>query len=150
MEQVSRVSRTDDTVFRVLAIDPGERRIGIAVSDAIGLTAQGIETFDVGAGTDFLDHLGVLVARYQIKVVVIGLPLSMAGKDIEGSRRSRELAARIGERFGLEVVLRDERMTSLEAERILRSGERGFARRDIDKLSAVLLLQGYLDERAGR
>jgi putative Holliday junction resolvase len=92
----------------------------------------------------------VLVARYQIKVVVIGLPLSMAGKDIEGSRRSRELAARIRERFGLEVVLRDERMTSLEAERILRSGERGFARRDIDKLSAVLLLQGYLDERAGR
>ena len=143
------MSDANDTVIRVLAIDPGERRIGLAVSDALGMTAQGIDTFDAAKGKDLLDHLGGLIARYQVRAVVIGLPLSMAGNDIEGSQRSRALAAQIAARFGLEVVLRDERMTSLEAERILRSGDRRFERSDIDKLSAVLLLQSYLDERSG-
>jgi putative Holliday junction resolvase len=148
MRQVSRLFSADDTTFRVLGIDPGARRIGLALSDPLALTAQGLETFVAGGKEDFEDHLGGLIARYQIKTVVLGLPLSMKGEEIEGSRRSRALAARIVERFALEVVLRDERMTSLEAEKVLRSGERGFERRDIDKLSAVLLLQNYLDERS--
>jgi len=135
---------------RVLAIDPGARRVGLAVSDPLGMTAQGIETFETGKGKDLLDHLGELVERYQIERVVVGLPLSMQGKDIEGSARSRALAAQIRERFGLNVVLMDERMTSLEAERVLRSGDRRFERGDIDRLSAVLLLQSHLDERPGR
>jgi len=135
---------------RVLAIDPGAKRVGLAVSDPLGMTGQGIETFEMGKGKDLLDHLGELVERYKIEKVVVGLPLSMQGKDIEGSVRSRALAARIGERFGLEVVLMDERLTSLEAERVLRSGDRRFERGDIDRLSAVLLLQSHLDERPGR
>jgi len=135
---------------RVLAIDPGAKRVGLAVSDPLGMTGQGIETFEMGKGKDILDHLGELVERYKIEKVVVGLPLSMQGKDIEGSVRSRALAARIGERFGLEVVLMDERLTSLEAERVLRSGDRRFERGDIDRLSAVLLLQSHLDERPGR
>ena len=135
---------------RVLAIDPGAKRVGLAVSDPLGMTGQGIETFEMGKGKDLLDHLGELVERYTIEKVVVGLPLSMQGKDIEGSVRSRALAARIGERFGLEVVLMDERLTSLEAERVLRSGDRRFERGDIDRLSAVLLLQSHLDERPGR
>ena len=135
---------------RVLAIDPGAKRVGLAVSDPLGMTGQGIETFEMGKGKDILDHLGELVERYQIERVVVGLPLSMQGKDIEGSARSRALAAQIRERFGLNVVLMDERMTSLEAERVLRSGDRRFERGDIDRLSAVLLLQSHLDERPGR
>ena len=66
------------------------------------------------------------------------------------AQRSRELASRIEGRFGVGTVLVDERMTSLEAERVLKSGERAFERGDIDKLSAVLLLQSYLDERSKR
>lgn len=134
---------------RVLAIDPGAKRIGLAVSDELGLTAQGLDTFETGTGVDFLDHLQELIDRYEIRAMIIGLPLSMRGTDIEGSGRSRALAARIADRFALEVVLMDERMTSLEAERVLKSGDRGYERGDIDKLAAVLLLQSHLDERRG-
>ena len=140
--------RTNGRKSRVLAIDPGVRRIGLAMSDELGLTAQGLETYEVSPKADFLDHLRDLIDRHEISTVVLGLPRSMSGADIEGSGRSRALAARIADRFHVEVVLRDERMTSLEAERILKSGDRGFERGDIDKLSAVLLLQSYLDERA--
>ena len=135
---------------RVLAIDPGSKRTGLAMSDPLGMTAQGLDTFVEGAGKDLLAHLGELIDLHGIDRVVVGLPLSMQGKDIEGSGRSRSLAARITERFGLAVHLMDERMTSLEAERVLRSGDRGFERGDIDKLSAMLLLQSYLDERPKR
>ena len=135
---------------RVLALDPGTKRTGLAMSDPLGMTAQGLDTFEAGAERDLLDHLGGLIELNGIDTVVVGLPLSMQGKDIEGSGRSRALAARITERFGLEVRLMDERMTSLEAERVLRSGDRSFDRGDIDKLSAMLLLQSYLDERPKR
>jgi putative Holliday junction resolvase len=135
---------------RVLAIDLGSKRTGLAMSDPLGMTAQGLDTFETGAGKDLLDHLGGLIELHGIDRVVVGLPLSMQGKDIEGSGRSRALAARIMQRFGLEVRLMDERMTSLEAERVLRSGDRSFDRGDIDKLSAMLLLQSYLDERPER
>jgi putative Holliday junction resolvase len=132
---------------RVLAIDPGSKRTGLAMSDPLGMTAQGLDTFVEGEGKEFLDHLGGLIELNGIDRIVVGLPLSMQGKDIEGSGRSRALAARIVERFGIEARLMDERMTSLEAERVLRSGDRSFVRGDIDKLSAMLLLQSYLDER---
>ena len=135
---------------RVLAIDPGAKRMGLAVSDSLGITAQGLETFETGKGRDLLDHLDAIIERNAITTVVVGLPLSMRGEDIEGSERSRALAERIVERFGVEVVLQDERMTSLEAERTLRSGERSFDRSDVDKLAAVLLLQSYLDARTER
>lgn len=135
---------------RVLAIDPGTKRTGLAMSDPLGMTAQGLDTFVEGPGKNLLDHLRGLVELHGIATVVVGLPLSMQGKDIEGSGRSRALAARIEETLGLEVRLMDERMTSLEAERVLRSGDRGFERGDIDKLSAMLLLQSYLDERPKR
>ncbi len=132
---------------RVLAIDPGTRRTGLAISDALGLTAQGLETFVAGKGKDLFDRLRELIEEFRVATVVVGLPLSMQGKDIEGSARSRELAAGIGERFGVSVILMDERMTSLEAERVLRSGDRDFAKGDIDRLSAMLLLQSYLDSK---
>ena len=134
----------------MLAIDPGTKRTGLAVSDPLGMTAQGLDTYEETPGKDFLDHLGGLVERYGVEAVVVGLPLSMQGKEIEGSGRSRALAERIAGRFALPVRLMDERMTSLEAERVLRSGDREFARGDIDKLSAMLLLQSYLDERPKR
>jgi len=144
------MAETKDNVARVLAIDPGAKRIGLAMSDPLGITAQGLETFETGKGREFLDHLDAIIERHAITTVIVGLPLSMRGVDIEGSGRSRALAGRIEKRFGVEVVLQDERMTSLEAERVLRSGERSFDARDIDKLAAVLLLQNYLDARTER
>jgi putative Holliday junction resolvase len=131
---------------RILAIDPGVKRIGLAVSDPLGVTAQGLDTFEVGAGREFFDYLGELVSRYEVARVVVGLPLSMHGADIEGSERARALARRMHERLGIEVVLRDERMTSREAERVLAGSDRRSEKRDVDRLAAVLLLQAYLEE----
>lgn len=134
---------------RVLAIDPGTKRWGLAMSDPLGATAQGLETFAAGGERAFLDHVGDLIAVHGVGTVVIGEPRSMAGGAIEGTARSRELAAAIETRFGVAVVLRDERMTSREAERTLAAGERRSGKADIDRLAAVLLLQSYLDERPG-
>jgi len=131
---------------RILGIDPGLKRIGLAVSDPLGITAQGLDTFEATSGIDFLDYLSNLFEEYGIGEVVVGMPLSMSGGDIEGTGKARELAERIQTRFGVRVVLRDERMTSLEAERYLK--ERGNRKaKDIDRLAAVFILQTYLDER---
>lgn len=133
---------------RVLGIDPGTVRWGLALSDPLRITAQGLETFSGGDETAFVEHVARLVDENGVETVVIGLPLAMHGGEIEGSARSRALADRIVGRCGVAVELRDERMTSREAERVL--GQEGRIRRagDIDRLAAVLLLQSWLDERA--
>jgi putative Holliday junction resolvase len=130
---------------RVIAIDPGLKRVGLAMSDPLGATAQGLETFETARG-ELIDRLRSLIEENSVTTVVVGLPLSMAGGEIEGSARSRALAAEIREKLGVEVVLRDERMTSLEAERVLAGGGRKSEKGDTDKLAAVLLLQSYLEE----
>lgn len=131
---------------RILGIDPGTKRLGVAVSDELGITAQGLDTFEVGNGVEFIDYLRDLITMYNIKVIVVGMPLSMSGEDIEGTEMARELAEGLRREFKLEIVLRDERLTSLEAERILRENGRIRNAGDIDRLAAVLLLQSYLDE----
>ena len=132
---------------RILSVDPGTRRTGLAVSDELGITAQGLETFDARVrGSDLVGHIASLVEKYGIIEVVLGLPLSMSGGGIEGTERSRALAAGIEERCGVKVVLRDERMTSLEVERVMKQEGRIKDAGDIDRLSAVVLLQSYLEE----
>lgn len=136
-------------VGRVLAIDPGTKRTGLAVSDELGITAQGLETY-TGSRQELVEHIGRLAGEYGIIAVVIGLPLSMSGEELEGAGRSRELAAAIENEYRIDVVLRDERMTSLEAERIMKLEGRIKNAGDIDRLAAVLLLSSYLEERGAR
>ena len=131
--------------MRILGIDPGTKRVGLAVSDELGVTAQGIDTYEIKDKETFRVFLKGLVSRYNIGVVVLGKPLSMSGGEIEGTERSRELASFIERECGARVVLVDERMTSLEAERVLKEQGRIREAGDIDRLAAVLLLQGYLD-----
>ena len=138
---------SDETGCRILGIDPGTKRYGFAVCDPLGITAQGLDTFEPADARELMARIGDLISEYQARAVVIGLPLSMSGGEIEGTERSRELAGLIGERFAVDVVLRDERMTSIEAERVLRTEGRIRNAGDIDRLSATLLLQSYLDER---
>ena len=133
-------------VGRVLAIDPGKKRTGLAVSDELGITAQGLETY-TGSREELVEHVGLLAGEYDIITVVIGLPLSMSGVELENAALSRELAAVIEKKYGIEVVLRDERMTSLEAERVMKQAGRIKNAGDIDRLAAVLLLSSYLEER---
>ena len=130
---------------RILGIDPGTKRVGLAVSDELGVTAQGLDTYNITTEEAFRVFLKELCSRYNIGVVVLGKPLSMSGGEIEGTERSRELASFIERECGARVVLVDERMTSLEAERVLREQGRIREAGDIDRVAAVLLLQGYLD-----
>lgn len=138
---------SDETGCRILGIDPGTKRYGFAVSDPLGITAQGLDTFEPSNDGELMARIGELITEFNADIIVLGLPLSMSGGEIEGTERSRELAGRIRERFAVDIILRDERMTSLEAERVLRSEGRIRNAGDIDRLSATLLLQSYLDER---
>jgi putative Holliday junction resolvase len=132
-------------ICRALAIDPGTKRIGLAVSDELGLTAQGLDTYELVGEDAFIVFLKDLQMRYNMEVIVLGEPRSMSGGEIEGTERSRELARLIERELDIRVVLVDERMTSLEAERVLKQAGRIREAGKIDRLAAVLLLQGYLD-----
>ena len=131
---------------RVLAIDPGERRVGLAVSDPLGITAQGLPTFDLRGGV-LDDHISRLVHEYEVTRIVVGNPLSLSGRESEGSARARELAGRLGRLLGIPVELWDERLSSAEAHRAL-SGSRA-PKGAVDRVAAVLILQGYLDASSG-
>ena len=127
---------------RVLAIDPGERRIGLAVSDPLGITAQGLPTFDLRDGV-LVAHIESLAREYEIVRIVIGNPLSMSGRESEGSARARALAGELATRLALPVELWDERLSSTEANRIL-AGTRA-QKGAVDRIAAVLIRQGWLD-----
>jgi putative Holliday junction resolvase len=131
---------------RVLAVDPGERRVGLAVSDPLGITAQGLPTFDRRGG-ELSDHIERLAREYDVARIVIGNPLSLSGRESEGSARARALARELRARLSLPVELWDERLTSTEANRIL-SGSRA-GKGAADRIAAALILQGYLDAHAG-
>jgi putative Holliday junction resolvase len=93
---------TGEAVGRILAVDPGERRVGLAVSDPLGVVAQGLPTFDKKRG-DVFAHLRALAAEYQLERVVVGHPLSMSGRENEASRAADEFARAIEQALGLPV-----------------------------------------------
>jgi len=132
---------------RILAIDFGTRRIGLAVSDALGMTAQGLPTRQRTRITDDLEHLRSLVENYSVERVLVGNPLGHGGGETAMSRLAAEFAEKLRRRLPCPVELRDERLTSVEANRTLREAglSIGKCRRAVDRMSAVLLLQSYLD-----
>jgi len=132
---------------RVLAIDPGERRAGLAVSDPLGITAQGLPTFDRKSG-DLHAHIELLVREYDVTRIVVGNPISMSGRESEGSGRARALAAELEERLSLPVELWDERLSSAEAHRVLAGSKAD--KGAVDRVAAVIILQGYLDAHSRR
>jgi putative Holliday junction resolvase len=109
--------------MRILGIDPGERRVGIAVSDPLLITAQGLETFDTQSGTDLIDHVRDLVERYEVAEIVVGNPVGLSGKEGAASAKATELARRLRVSLSVPVTLWDERLSTREANRVLR-GER--------------------------
>jgi len=129
--------------MRILGIDTGERRVGFAVSDELGITAQGLDTFDKKKGSDLVDHIKGLVDRFDAGEIVVGHPLGLSGQKGVSSDRAEELAGILREQLPVVVTLWDERFSSEEAKRVLR-GHRA-RKGDIDKLAAVIILQSYLD-----
>jgi putative Holliday junction resolvase len=134
---------------RILALDLGARRIGLAVSDPLRLTAQGLETLQRKNKRADLEHLAQLVQKYHVVEIVLGLPLHMSGGETAQSRRSVEFAEELREKLRLPVHLWDERLTSAQANRLLRESEISIRRRGqaVDRMAATLILQSFLEAR---
>ncbi len=133
---------------RILAIDFGTRRMGLAVSDALGITAQGLSTLERTRIADDLEQLRSIVEEYSVERVLIGNPIGHSGAETGMSQRVAEFAEKLRRRLSCPVELRDERLTTLEANRTLREAGMSIRKRQraVDRLAAVLLLQGYLDQ----
>lgn len=125
----------------------GTRRIGLAVSDELGWTAQGLETLERSNTRQDLAKLAQIAGGLSVNRLLIGNPMNMKGHEASQSARVKEFGDRLAERTGLPVVYWDERWTSVEAERALREGgRRKRAQRtgEVDRLAAVILLDSYL------
>ena len=132
---------------RVLALDLGRKRIGLALSDELGLTAQGLETLDRTGRRNDIEVLRKLIAEKRVTSILMGDPLHMSGEQSRQGDYTREFASELERKTGLPIRFWDERWTSKEAERVLRGSgvANGMRKPTIDKLSAVILLQSYLD-----
>lgn len=133
---------------RVLALDLGDVTIGLALSDALGITAQPIDPLRrVGPKKD-MQRLEQLIVEREVGTVVIGFPLLLSGEEGAAARGARDFAAKLGRRCPkLVIELFDERLTTVEAERTLIAADVGRRKRKkvIDTVAALLILQGYLD-----
>ena len=135
---------------RVLGLDVGARRIGVAVSDPLGITAQGLETLHRQNKRHDFDHLKKVIRDYEVKEIVVGLPLRMSGAEGTQSEKMRAFAEELRKKFRLPVHLWDERLTSAEANRFLRETDLSIEKRGkaVDRMAAVLILQGWMEQRS--
>lgn len=136
--------------MRLLGLDYGSKTVGVAVSDPLGLTAQGVETIwrkQENKLRQTLSRIEELILEYQVERIVLGYPKNMNNTIGERAVKSLEFKEKLEKRTGLPVVMWDERLTTVEAERTLReTGVRRENRKQyLDQMAAVLILQGYLD-----
>jgi putative Holliday junction resolvase len=135
---------------RILGLDVGSKTIGLAVSDPLGITAQGLETIRrQNKRVDFA-QLQRVIREYEVAEIVVGYPLRLSGDEGAQGEKMQRFAAGLRGRFALPVHLWDERLTSAQANRVLRESEMSIRRRGevVDRLAAVLILQGFLDRRS--
>ena len=132
---------------RTLALDVGSKRIGVAVSDPLGITAQGLPTLQRQNKRRDLEALGRLLSDYQVREIVIGLPLRLSGAEGTQSEKMRQFAEELHKHFRVPVHLWDERWTSTQANRLLREAELSIQKRGqaVDRMAAVLILQSWME-----
>lgn len=132
--------------MRILAVDYGERRTGLAVSDELGITAQGLDTVIAEREEDVLTRVADTARRLGAGRILVGLPLNMDGTESEKSGKVRTFGETLARETALPVEFWDERMTSLQAHRVLREMERKTRGNKplVDRISAVLMLQEYM------
>ena len=136
--------------MRVLGLDYGSKTVGVAVSDPLGLTAQGVETVwrkQENKLRRTLARIEEIISEYQVTEIVLGYPKNMNNTVGERAEKSLEFKEMLEKRTGLEVVLWDERLTTVAADRAMMEGSirREDRKNYVDKLAAVFILQGYLD-----
>lgn len=134
---------------RILALDVGKKRIGLAVSDELGFTAVGLQTLERVRIREDLKRLAAITKDRKIHTLLIGRPLHMSGDESRQSEYTREFADKLHEATQLPVVFWDERLTSAEAERLMKESGATLEqrRRAVDQMAAVLLLESYLQSR---
>ena len=136
--------------MRVMGLDVGSKTVGVAISDPLGFTAQGVEIIKINEeAKEFgFDRLGELVKEYQVDKFVVGLPKNMTNTEGPRGEASKAYGDKIKEIFNLPVDYQDERLTTVQAERMLveqADVSRDKRKKVIDKLAAQLILQNYLD-----
>lgn len=144
---------TDQTsVGRVLAVDYGERRVGLALSDPAGLIAQGLDTIQTADTVESLASIVDIVEEQQVREIILGLPIHMDGAAGEMAGKVEAMADELRKKVSCDVRTWDERLTSVSARRAIHEmgstvrGNKG----SLDRIAATLLLQNYLDFRRGK
>jgi putative Holliday junction resolvase len=137
---------------RVLALDVGARRIGVAVTDPLGITAQGLDTIQRKNKRADLAQLESVIRHYEVVELVVGYPLRLSGEIGTQAEKMNLFAAELEKRFQIPVHLFDERLTSTEANRVLRESEISIEKRAkaVDRMAAVLILQAWMETRSRR
>ncbi|AIE60841.1 Holliday junction resolvase RuvX [Bacillus methanolicus] len=135
--------------MRIMGLDVGSKTIGIALSDELGWTAQGLETIKINEDENEFgfDEVGKIIKENDVGKIVVGLPKNMNGRIGPRGEASKYYASELEKRFGIPVILWDERLTTMAAERVLLEADvsRKKRKKVIDKMAASMILQGYLD-----
>ncbi|MCR4442034.1 MAG: Holliday junction resolvase RuvX [Peptococcaceae bacterium] len=133
--------------MRILGLDVGDKRIGVAVSDGLGLTAQGLTTIVRSDIKKDIERLAAIIREHSIEKIIVGLPRNMNGTYGPQAEKTKEFVKLLRKEIPLEVVFWDERLTTALARRTLLEGDvsRKKRREVIDRMAAVVILQGFLD-----
>lgn len=133
---------------RLMGLDYGDSRTGVAVSDLLGITAQGVESIKYTGEKQLIQRLREIIEEYQVKKIVIGLPLNMNATSGERVEKTKRFIEKIKKEFGIEVVTIDERLTTVASHRTMT--ELGISKNRkkniVDMMSAILILQMYMDK----
>ena len=139
--------------MRIIGLDYGTKTVGVAVSDSLGITAQAVETItrkEENKLRQTLARIEALIDEYNVEEIVVGLPKNMNNTIGERAEACRDFADKLERRTGLPVIMRDERLTTVSADNVLK--ECGVRRENrkavVDKIAAVFILQGYLDYKS--
>ena len=138
---------SDEIKSRLLGIDYGLVRVGVAISDPLGMTAQPVTTLKASSTDQLITQIGGIVSERVIRKIVVGLPINMDGSEGPAAQGAREFADMLEARLDVEVVLWDERLSTVRAERAMLEGNLSRAKRARrrDVIAAQFILQSYLD-----
>ncbi len=136
---------------RVLGVDYGNRRIGLAISDAAGVVARPLATVERWNDRQAAEEIAAIAAEEKVDLIVVGLPVSLSGEESHAARAVRRFAGELEKRTLLPIAFHDERLTTAEVEKILLADDvsRAGRKRVRDQLAAALILQSYLDQSRG-
>lgn len=138
--------------MRWMGLDIGDKRIGIALSDPLEITAQGHSMLERRGLSHDLEHLRQIVVDYEVTGIVCGLPVNMNGSEGPMAEKVRQFAKALAEITGMQPVFQDERLSTASAQRVLIEADmsRSKRRQKVDQLAAVIILQNFLDSRSRR